>query len=133
MVRPPRPGELSTHWRVVMACTWILVAAALVAVWRVSDQLGLSTWWLGPRGEPRSRAVQIMPLLPAVAMLLVSINRVRHAAWYGIAAAAAIVAIGIGDLDRTFRLGLLEVTIGVAAAVVSAASSTGTYRRRAAG
>jgi len=114
-----------------MAVTWVCVVAAIVAVWRVSDQLGLATWWIGPRGEPNPRLVQVLPFVPAVVMVLTSINRVRHASWWGLLAAAAIVAVGAGDLGRVFRLGLIEISIGVAAAAVSLASFSGTYRRRA--
>ena len=131
LVRPPQAGELTLRWRIVTASMWILVGAAFVAVWRVSDQLGLTTWWIGPRGAPNSRVVQVVPFVPAVIMLLLSINRVRHVAWFGLAAAAAIIAIGVADFGHVFRLGLIEVLIGAAAAVVSMASLSGTYRRRA--
>lgn len=131
LVRMPRAGELTLRWRIVTASMWILVAAAFVAVWRVSDQLGLTTWWIGPRGAPNSRLIQIVPFVPAVIMMLLSINRVRYVAWLGLVAAAATTAIGVADFGHVFRLGLIEVLIGAAAAVVSVASLSGTYRRRA--
>jgi hypothetical protein len=129
-VRPPRSGELTNRWRIITAITWALVVAAIGAVWRVSDQLGLSTWWLGPRGEPQPRIVQLLPFVPGVLMVLIAINRVRHVAIWGLLAASLIVGTGVADLGRVVRLGLLEVTIGAAAAAVSLVSLTGTYRRR---
>jgi hypothetical protein len=129
-VRPPRSGELTNRWRIITGVTWALVVAAIGAVWRVSDQLGLSTWWLGPRGEPQPRIVQLLPFVPGVLMMLIAINRVRYVAVWGLLAASLIVATGVADLGRVVRLGLLEVMIGAAAAAVSLVSLTGTYRRR---
>jgi hypothetical protein len=129
-VRPPRSGELTNRWRIITVITWVLVVAALGAVWHVSDQLGLSTWWLGPRGDPQPRIVQLLPFLPGVLMVLLAINRVRHVAVFGLLAASLMVATGVADLGRVVRLGLLEVLIGAAAAAVSLVSFTGTYRRR---
>jgi len=129
-LRPPRSGELTNRWRIITGITWALVVAAIGAVWRVSDQLGLSTWWVGPRGEPQPRIVQLLPFVPGVLMMLIAINRVRYVAVWGLLASSLIVATGIADLGRVVRLGLLEVMIGAAAAIVSLVSLTGTYRRR---
>jgi hypothetical protein len=104
------------------------VAVAQAAVWRTSDQLGLSTWWLGPRGEPRPPAVQIAPFLPATVMLLAAVNRVRHLAWLGAVCAAVVVAIGVADLALVPRLAWVEIAIGVAAMATSFASTAGSYR-----
>jgi hypothetical protein len=126
--RTPRAGELTGGWRVAVGITWVLVVVALASVWKTSDQLGLSTWWLGPRGDPQPMFVRLLPFLPAVLMILAAINHVRHLAWFGLAASALIIVTGVFDLDRVVRLGLLEIAIGVAAAVVSLASLSGTYR-----
>jgi hypothetical protein len=127
-IRTPRAGELSSKWRLVTALTWIAVVVALGSVWSVSDQLGLSTWWLGPRGEPRPRVVQLLPFVPAVAMLLGAINHVRRLALWGVLAAVAVIAIGIVDLGYVARLGWIEIAIGGAAGAVSLASRSGTFR-----
>lgn len=127
-IRAPRAGELSSKWRLLTALTWIAVVLALGSVWNASDQLGLSTWWLGPRGEPRPRIVQLLPFLPAVAMVLAAINHVRRLAWWGVLAAALVVAVGVGDLGYVTRLAWVEIAIGIAAGGFSMASLTGTYR-----
>jgi hypothetical protein len=127
-IRTPRAGELSSKWRLMTALTWIAVVLALGSVWNVSDQLGLSTWWLGPRGEPRPRVVQLLPFVPAVVMVLAAINHIRQLAWWGVLAAALIVAVGVVDLGYVARLGWVEIAIGVAAGAVSVASRSGTYR-----
>jgi hypothetical protein len=130
-LEPPRAGELSPGWRIVTAVTWIGVVVALAAVWNASVQLGLSTWWLGPRAQPRPRVVQLSPFVPAVLMLLGTINHVRWLGWFGLAASGVVAACGVADLDRFDSLAVLQVLIGAAAAVVSVASLSGTYRRAA--
>jgi hypothetical protein len=128
LVRTPRPGELTPGWRLVTSVAWIAVAVAIGSVWKTSDQLGLSTWWLGPRGDPQTRAVQLMPFVLALLMVIGAINNARRLPLFGIAASAIIVAIGIGDLGRVARLGWIEIGIGIAAAAVSLGSITGMLR-----
>ena len=126
--RTPRAGELTGGWRAVTGLTWMLVVVALGCVWKTSDQLGLSTWWLGPRGEPHSIVIQLLPFVPAVLMVLAAINHLRYLPWYGLAASSLIVLTGVFDVVRFTGLGLLEIAIGIAAAVVSLVSLTGMYR-----
>ncbi len=126
--RTPQAGELTPGWRLVHSLVWISVAVAIGSVWKTSDQLGMSTWWLGPRGAPRPRLVQILPFAPAVVMLLLAVNHVRHLAWAGVLSATLVIAVGVVDLGYALELALLEIAIGVAALVVSLASLTGTYR-----
>lgn len=127
-VRAPRSGELSPGWRIITAVTWIAVVTAMAAVWNTSAQLGLSTWWLGPRGQPRPVAVQLSPFLAPFLMLLGTIVQARWLAWFGLLASATVVAFGVVDLDRVSRLGVVEILIGTAAALISIASFSGTYR-----
>ena len=107
----------------------MLVVVGLGCVWKTSDQLGLSTWWLGPRGEPHSIVVQLLPFVPAVLMVLATINHVRYLPWFGLAASGLIVLTGLFDVVRFTGLGVLEMAIGVAAAVVSLVSLAGMYRK----
>jgi hypothetical protein len=126
--RTPRAGELSAGWRVVTGVTWVLVVVALGSVWKTSDQLGLSTWWLGPRGRPNSLVVQLLPFLPAVLMVLAALNHVKYLPWFGLGASALVIVTGLFDLDHVVGLGIVEIAIGVAAAIVSLVSLTGVYR-----
>ena len=125
---PPRPGELTLSWRVGTAVTWVAVVLAFAAVWNASVQLGLSTWWLGPRGAPRPRVIQLLPFVAPMLMVLGTINNVRWLGWYGLAAAGGLAAIGIGDLGRVASLAATELAIAGAAGAISLASLTGTYR-----
>ena len=126
--RTPRAGELTAGWRLVTGLTWMLVVVGLGCVWKTSDQLGLATWWLGPRGEPHSIVIQMLPFVPAVLMVLAAINHVRYLPWFGLLASILIVLMGVFDIVRFTGLGALEVAIGVAAAVVSLVSLAGMYR-----
>lgn len=125
---PPRAGELTLPWRIGTALTWIGVVLAMAAVWNASVQLGLSTWWLGPRGAPQPRAIQLMPFVAPLLMLLGTINNARRLPWFGLLAAAVTAAIGLGDIGRVPSIAATELLIAAAAAVVSVASLTGTYR-----
>ena len=126
--RTPREGELTTGWRIITAITGIAVILAFATVWNVSVQLGLSTWWLGPRGQPQPRLVQLTPFFGPLLMVLGAINQVRWLAWFGLLASAVLAGFGVIDIVRIGALGVLEVVIAGLAAAVSAASLTGTYR-----
>ncbi len=127
--RPPEAGELTTGWRIATGFTWVGVILALAAVWNASEQLGLMTWWLGPRGKPQPRFVQLSPFAVPVLIVLATINNAKWLGWLGLAGSAAVATIGVVDLRYVARLGALEIAVGVAAAAVSVASLTGTYRR----
>jgi hypothetical protein len=62
-------------------------------------------------------------------MLLSTINLARWLGWLGLVASGVIVAVGIGDLGRVGSIATVEILIGVAAAAISLASFSGTYRR----
>ncbi len=124
----PRPGQLTGGWRIVTAVTWGLVFVAFAGVWKVSRELGLSTWWLGPIGEPQPVFVLLLPFVAPVAMVVATLNHVRWLPIAGLVASAVTAAIGLGDLDRVLRLGVVELAIAGAAAAVSIASFAGMYR-----
>lgn len=128
LVRTPRSGELSPGWRVVTVALWVSVSLALAAVWNTSVQLGLSTWWLGPRGNPQPLLVQVSVFAGPLLMLIGALLHVRWLGWFGLAAGGVIVAYGIADLGRVTSLGVIEILVGAGAAAVSLASLTGTYR-----
>lgn len=112
----------------MVAFTWIGVALGVAAVWNASVQLGLATWWLGPRADPQPRFVQFLPFVAPIAMVLAAINRVRRLPLWGLAASLAVAAVALGDLGRVTSLALVELSIAGCAAIVSAASFTGVYR-----
>lgn len=129
LARTPRPGELSPGWRIVTLLTWIAVILGFAAVWNTSTQLGLSTWWLGPRAQPQPRVVQLSPFVAPVSMVLATINHVRWLGRWGLAAAGVLGFYGAIDITGVTSLGALQLLIAGLAAVVSIASMTGTYRK----
>jgi hypothetical protein len=130
--RPPRPGELTPGWSVVFGLCWLTVAVAFAAVWNVSRQLGLSTWWLGPPAQARPVFVMVLPFVAPALLTAAAFNRVRYLPWMGLAGAAVTALVGIADLDRVRGIGLVELAIAAAAAIVSLAATTGMYRSVAA-
>ena len=124
----PRTGELSIGWRFAMIALWVGVVLAWSAVWNASVQLGLSTWWLGPRADPTPAVVRLLPFVAPAIMLLAIINNARWVAYAGLVAATALAAIAIGDLSRVRNIGLVELAVAVVAGVASMASLAGTYR-----
>lgn len=107
---------------------WLAAALALAAVWSASRQIGLSTWWLGPPARPRPVFVNVVPFVAPLALVVAAVNRVRYLPWLGVAGAVAIAAVGLGDLGRVRGLGIAELVIAGAAALVSLASLAGMYR-----
>jgi hypothetical protein len=120
---------MSVPWRITTAIAWIAVILALAGVWNASVQLGLGTWWLGPRSSPQPVYVRMLPFVPAVVILLAVINNLRGIAWAGIVGAATVAVVGIVDLGYVRRLAWVELAIAAAALAVSVASFTGIYRR----
>lgn len=126
--RGAKPGELAPVWRVAMAVTWVAVMAAWAAIWNASVQIGLSTWWLGARGDPQPAIVRLIPFLIAGVVVVAALNRVKATPWIGIGAGVCLGLIALGDLGRVDRLALVEGAVALAAIAVSAASLTGRYR-----
>jgi hypothetical protein len=104
------------------------VIVGLAAVWNTSEQLGLLTWWLGPRGAPQPRIVQFSPFVAPVLMLLATVNHARWLPYFGLTAAAATAGFAAGDLGNVNGLAAIQFAIAGAAAIVSVASLSGMYR-----
>ena len=120
---------MTRGWTLVFGLGWLAVLVGFAGVWTASRQLGLSTWWLGPAASPRSTFVMLIPFVPPALLVAAAFNRSRHLAWWGLAGAAALVLVGLGDLGRVRGLGLVELALAAAGAAVSVASLAGTYRR----
>jgi hypothetical protein len=128
-VRRPRPGQLTTPWRAMVVAAWVGVFVAYMAVWKASEELGIATWWLGPRSNPQPLPIRLVPfIVTAVFGILASYN-VRWLPLIGLVGAVALAAIAVPDLSRSTGLAIVEFAIAGAVALVSAASFTGMYRR----
>ena len=126
--RPHRPGELTTAWRTALVATWVGVFLAYMAVWKASEEIGIGTWWLGPRSNPQPVLVRLIPFfVTAVFGILASYN-VRRMPWISLGGSLVLALIAVPDLSRSVGLATIEFAIAGAVALVSIASSTGTYR-----
>jgi hypothetical protein len=126
--RPARPGQLTVGWRFVVGLAWSGVIVGFMVVWKASRDIGLSTWWLGPAGEPQPFYVSLLPFLAPTAMLLGVVNGARLLPWGGLAAAAVTAAVGLGDVGRVPGLAAAELALAAGGAAVSVASLGGRYR-----
>ena len=124
----PRPGQLTAAWRVIVATTWVGVFVAYMAVWKASDELGIATWWLGPRSGPQPLVVRLIPFFVATTFVILASYNVRRMPVFGLIGAVILAAIAVPDLSRSTGLAIIEFAIAAAALLVSAASFTGTYR-----
>jgi hypothetical protein len=108
--------------------TWVGVFVAYLSVWKASVELGLATWWLGPRGNPQPLIVRLVPFLVAAVFGILASYNVRRLPVIGLVGAAVLAAIAVPDLSRSTGLATVEFAIAGAVALVSAASFTGMYR-----
>ncbi len=112
----------------MLVICWTAVLLAEAAVWKTSEELGIGTWWLGTRSEPSSQIVRLLPFAIAAAAGVAAAYNLRRAWWASLAAALALVAFSLPDFSRSTGLALVELVIGLAALVVTAAAWTGRYR-----
>ena len=80
----PVAGQLTNGWRLFTGIGWALVIVAYAAVWKTSYELGLSTWWLGPFGDPQPAFVTMLPFVAPLVMVLLALNNSRWLPWAGL-------------------------------------------------
>jgi hypothetical protein len=127
--RAPRPGQLTTAWRAMVVATWVGAFVAYMAVWKASEELGIATWWLGPRSNPQPIVIRLVPFIVIAVFGILASYNVRRLPTIGLVGAVVLAAIAVPDLSRSTGLATIELTIAGAVALVSAASFTGMYRR----
>ena len=129
--RGARVGELTPAWRMAVILAWVGAFLAYLAVWKASEEIGIATWWLGPRSHPQPIPIRLIPFaVVAVFGILASFN-VRRLPWISLAGSGVLALIAIGDLSRSGGLAAIEFAIAGAVALVSLGSFTGTYRAAA--
>jgi hypothetical protein len=121
-------GQLTNRWRLVTGIGWAFVIVAFAAVWKTSYELGLSTWWLGPFGDPQPPFVTMLPFVAPLVMVLLTVNNSRWLPWAGLAAAVVLAIIAVFDLSRVPRLAVVELAIAGAGALLAVAGFAGRYR-----
>jgi hypothetical protein len=105
-----------------------MVFLSYMAVWKASEELGIGTWWLGPRSNPQPTVVNLIPFVIIVLVGGAASFDIRHLPWIGVGGSVALTLIAIPDLSRSTGLAAIEFAIAGAAMIVSLASLTGRYR-----
>ncbi len=91
-------------------------------------EIGIATWWLGPRSHPQPIYIRLIPFaVIAVFGVFASLN-VRRLPWISLAGSGVLALIAIPDLSRSGGLAAIEFAIAGAVGLVSLGSFTGMYR-----
>lgn len=112
--------------------TWILVFLAYMGVWKASEEIGIATWWLGPRSNPQPIIVRLVPFIVTAVFGAIASFAVRGLSWISLGGSVVLAALAVPDFSRAVGLAVIELTIAGAVALVSLASLTGRYRSGAA-
>ena len=123
-----RAGDLTPRWRAVLAAAWIIAFFAYAAIWQASVQIGISTWWIGPRAQPTHTVVRILPSVLTITMAMCVI--------YNVPRLLRVSAIGVGlatlgaipDFSRSTGLGIAELLVAGLLGLVTVAALSGRYR-----
>ena len=113
----------------MVVTTWVGVFVAYLAVWTVSEEIGIATWWLGPRSSPQPLAVRLIPFIVTALFGILASYNVPRMPVIGLVGSVILAAIAVPDLSRSTGLALIEFAIAGAVLLVSAASFTGMYRQ----
>lgn len=124
----PRPGDLATPWRVMLGVAWIAAFFAYAGVWQASVQIGISTWWLGPRAQPTNVAVRLIPFYLSLVVGLLVVYNIRWIVRWSAVGVASTALIAVPDFSRSIGLGIAEAVIAGLLGVITLASLSGRYR-----
>jgi hypothetical protein len=123
-----RPGDLALSWRIMLGLAWLVAFFAYAAIWQASVQIGISTWWIGPRAQPTNVAIRLIPfVLVLVVALCVIYNTAKllRSSFIGVLLCAAIA---LPDFSRSTGLAVAELVIPVMLGLVTAAAMSGRYQ-----
>ncbi|MGB3737486.1 MAG: hypothetical protein WA964_21205 [Ilumatobacter sp.] len=123
-----RAGDLTTSWRVMLGLGWITAFFAFAGVWQASVQIGIGTWWVGPRAQPTNIAVKLIPFYLSLLIGLLIVYNVRWIVRWSALGVAATALISIPDFSRSVGLGVAEAIIAGLLGVITLASLSGRYR-----
>lgn len=123
-----QPGDLTLTWRMVLLFGWIAAFFAYAAVWQASVQLGIATWWVGPRSQPTPTLIRMIPFILSITAALLAVYNVRRLSHISLGLAIGSLLIALPDFSRSIGLAMVEVMISGALIVVGLGSMTGRYR-----
>jgi hypothetical protein len=107
---------------------WISAFFAYAGVWQASVQIGIGTWWVGPRAQPTHIAVKLIPFYVSLIVALLIVYNVKWIVRWSAAGVAAAALISIPDFSRSTGLGVAEAIIATLLGVITLASLSGRYR-----
>lgn len=108
---------------------WVGAVLGYSTIWAVSRQVGLPTWWLGPRSDPQPLAITAIPFALPVLMLIGVALGLRRIALYGVIAAVLSAPIALVDLEAQPGLAIAQIAVSLAALCASAAALLAGSRR----
>ncbi len=112
----------------MLTLAWMAAFFAYAGVWQASVQIGIGTWWVGPRAQPTFILVRLIPFVLALVVGLLIIYNVRRLVLCSAAGVAAAALISVPDFSRSVGLGFAEAAIAGLLGVVTLASLAGRYR-----
>lgn len=112
----------------LLGAAWTASFFAFAAVWKTSQDIGISTWWLGARAQPQSVPIKIIPFVLTIVIGLAAICNLRRVALISLAGSVGVALIAVFDMSRSGGLAAIEFAIAASVAVISIGAFTGTYR-----
>jgi len=123
-----RPGDLSGSWRVMLGLAWVTAFFCYAGIWQASVQIGIGTWWVGPRAQPTHVAVKLIPFVLTLAMGLLVVYNVKSLVRWSAAGVVGAALVSLPDFSRSVGLGVAEAIIAGLLGLVTVASLSGRYR-----
>lgn len=127
--KPPQPGQLTVVYRWIVVVFWVAIVTALGTVAGASEVVGRQVWWLGDDGRRAPIFVLVLPVIAPMITMVAAVNNRRWVPYASCVAALTTLLTAWGDRHRSPGAAVVELGLGVAAALVSAASFAGRYRR----
>jgi hypothetical protein len=126
---PLRPGQLTVAWQIMLAASWSAAFFAFAAVWKTSEEIGIGTWWLGPRAQPQPLLIRSVPFVITMLMGLLAVYNVRRIALMSITASIVVAIIAVLDISRSGGLAAIEFAIAASMLLVSVGALIASARR----
>ncbi len=112
----------------MLAAAWVIAFFAYAAVWQASVEIGIGTWWVGPRAQPRHTLVRVLPSLLSISMAMCAVYNARRLVRLSAVGVVFATIVAIPDFSRSTGLGLAELVIACLLGLVTLAALTGRYR-----
>lgn len=113
----------------MLAASWSAAFFAFAAVWKTSEEIGIGTWWLGPRAEPQPMVVRIIPFAITMLLGLLAIYNARRVALASIAGSLLIAGIAVFDMSLSGGLAAIEFAIAGFMLLISLGALAASARR----